>query len=538
MGYAPKICFSSGDAVFKNLTNYQLVINGASVSNSSQQYYKRSLDQCFIPDSVWKTRYSMAGGQYQKYDCQPVSGETYSAQSFSAAGGARVPYGADPKVVAWSADSGVQSRVEGLLGCITGVLAVDGEKDVYKVTVRAPISGVGVFNPLSPDDDMSSACPLQRSLFALCHCNNIQLDFLYESLKQGIFRNLTSRLPGGGDALATADVAGGFKVRLMGSGAGEVSPQIHSRWLRLSSWRSIPDVITCSTYRNTVHRASKETSGDGNTVASIPAAILEGATSVPNAIAPSGFGRRVDARCAQRVTDRYLDVEYRAIQAAQCPTYVFFCLQKDSKIFCLEDDAAEKAISNYSTYAAGAPAGVNAARDGQSSGLRNYFYARNTDSNAAIMNFSMEIQSSVGSYTYASDTEYPFIKTKFELWRDHVKNCCKDYCSSDINIWQKNNSCLLLHASDWLRGLTTTNTAFPVQFNCRVRYENKREFIDGNAASSDRGLTPVLHDLIGGTPVMVMLYPNTSLTLTASSGAASAANFSHSAGLDILSRKV
>jgi hypothetical protein len=541
MAYTPKICFSSGDAVFKNLTNYQLVINGASVSNSSQNLYKRSLDQCFIPDSVWKTRYAMAGGQYQKYDCQPVSGESYTsgaAGSFSAAGGGRVAYGADPKVVAWTADSGVQSRVEGFLGCITAVLDPDGGQDVYKITVRAPISGVGVFNPLSPDDDMASSCPLQRSLFALAHCNNVQIDLLFDDLKQGLFRNLTSRLPGGGDALATGNVQGGFKVRLMGSGAGEVAPQIHSRWLRLSSWRSIPDVITCSTYRHTVHRASKEKTGDGNTVESIPAEILEGSASVGNAIAPSGFGRRDDARCAQRVTDRYLDVEFRAIQAAQCPTYVFFCMQKSSKIFCLEDDAVGKQISDYSTYAAGAPSDSGAQLDGQASGLRNYFYARNTDSNAAIMNFSMEIQSSVGSYIYASDTEYPFIKTKFELFRDHLKNCCKDYCSNDINIWQKNNSCLLLHASDWLRGLTTTNTAFPVQFNCRLRFENKREFIDGNAASSDRGLTPVLHDLIAGTPVMVMLYPNTSLTLTASSGASSAANFSHSAGLDILSRKV
>jgi hypothetical protein len=281
----------------------------------------------------------------------------------------------------------------------------------------------------------------------------------------------------------------------MGGVAGEDSPQIHSRWLRLSSFRAIPDTLTCQTYRNTVHRATQETASAGNPTTSLPVAILEGNTAVKNAIAPSGIGRRTDARCAKRATDRCLDVEWRALHVGQ-------------------------------------------ARDGQASGLRNQFYARNTASNAAIMNFSLEIQSSVGAYTYSSATKYPYIKTKFELYRDHIKNTCKGYCGDSIDTWQKNNSCLLLHASDWLRGLTTTSCSFPIQINAKCRFENKREFIDGQAASSDRGLTPVLHDMIAGTPVCVMLFPNQSLTLTASSGAVSQANFSHSAGLDLLSRKV
>ena len=213
-------------------------------------------------------------------------------------------------------------------------------------------------------------------------------------------------------------------------------------------------------------------------------------------------------------------------------------MQKDARIFCLEGDSVQKQIADFDTFAAGAPPAVGDGDDGQLAACLNQFYARNTASNAAILNFALEIQSSVGAYTYASDTEYPYIKTKFELWRDHIKNTCRDYCSNDVNIWQKNNCCLLLHACDWLRGLTTTNCAFPIQINARCRFENKREFIDGAAASSQASLTPVLHDIIAGEPVMVMLYPNTSLTLTASSGAASAANFSHSSGLDLLSRKV
>jgi hypothetical protein len=344
---------------------------------------------------------------------------------------------------------------------------------------------------------------------------------------------------GAGNTLNAGGVQGGFKLRLMGSGQAEVSPQIHSRWLRLSSWRSIPDVITCSTFRNTVHRSSNQKAGGVIPAGGlVPAAVLVGASAVSNAIAPSGVGRRADGRCAARSTTRFLDVEWRALQSAQCPTYLMFVMQKSSKILALEADSHALRIADYSTFAAGDPAALGAARDGQAAGLYNQFYARNTDSNAAITNFSLEIQSSVGAYTFASTSAYPFIKTRQELWRDHVKNCCEDYCGNDINTWFKNNSCLLIHASDFLRGLTTTNTAFPCQFNASVRFENKREFIDGAAASSPSALLPVLHDIIAGTPVCVMCFPNTSLTLTASSGAASAANFSHAASIDMLARKV
>ena len=537
LGYTPKIAFGEGDCVFNQLSSYNLVVNGASVSNHSQNLYKRSLDKCWIPDSVWKARYSQAGGSYQKYDSVAVSGEAYSGASF----GGGTAYGADPKVVAFTADSGVQSRVEGLLGCITAVKPVDGQTDVYVVTVRAPLSGVGIFNPLTPEDECASSCPLQRSLYALAHMNNIQVDLLFEKLKQGIFRNLTSRNAGGNNDVANANVQGGFKCRMMGSGAGETAPQLHSRWIRLSSYRSIPDVITCSTYRNTVHRGSqiKFGAGIGLNDREIDQAILEGSQSVSNRLPPVGVGRRTKARCAKFDDTKYLECKWKAIQMAQAPSYLFFTMQKDDRILCLEEDGVAKQISDYDALTAAVPVDANNVRDGQSSGLRANFYARNTQSSAAIVNFSLEIQSSVGAYTYASDSKYPYIKTRAQLWKDHLKNTCQGYCDSEMQKWFKNDCCLLLHACDWLRGLTTTNTAFPIQINATCRFENRREFIDGAAASTEAGLTPVLHDVpFGGEPVMVALYPNTSLTITASSAAASAANFSHSAGLDLLSRKV
>jgi hypothetical protein len=189
-------------------------------------------------------------------------------------------------------------------------------------------------------------------------------------------------------------------------------------------------------------------------------------------------------------------------------------------------------------WTAGPAAATGAQRDGQSAGCRNYAYARNTDSNAAIVKFELEIQASIGSYKYSGETTYPYLKTRQQLWKDHSKNCVPGYCSDEIDIWFKNNCCLLLHCSDWLRGLTTPNTAFPVQLNAKIRFENRREFIDGAACSAQGAFGPAcLHDMIGGEPVMVLCYPNTSLTVTSSSAAVSAANYSHSSGMDLLSSR-
>ena len=77
LGYCPKLAFSSGDAVFKNATSYQVTINGAAVSNHNFNKNTRSLDQCWMHQDVFASRYGAAGGRYAAFDCVPVSGESY-----------------------------------------------------------------------------------------------------------------------------------------------------------------------------------------------------------------------------------------------------------------------------------------------------------------------------------------------------------------------------------------------------------------------------------------------------------------------------
>jgi hypothetical protein len=299
-----------------------------------------------------------------------------------------------------------------------------------------------------------------------------------------------------------------------------------------------PQEIVCSVYRNTVHKASS-TVGTGTVV--IPTAVLDGG-DLADAIPPIGSSLRATCRSAQAsaaagVSAKFLTAEWRAIQAAQAPQYLFFCLQKSTKVVTTAKAPRDCRVDTKAWHAGDAPAPAGNT-DAQGAGLRNYFYGRNTDSNAAITQFELEIQSSIGAYTYSGESTYPYLKTRQQLWRDVIKNTVDGYCSDEPDIWYKNNCCLLLHCSDWLRGITTPNCAFPIQINAKIRFENRREFIDGQCAAAQGMFGPaVMHDLIQGDPVMVMCYPNLSMTVSASSAAVSAANFSHQSGQAYLSQR-
>ena len=62
IGYGARVCFGSGDAFKGALTNYQLVVNGQSISNARMNTYSRSLDRCWFPSAVLQKRFSGCGG--------------------------------------------------------------------------------------------------------------------------------------------------------------------------------------------------------------------------------------------------------------------------------------------------------------------------------------------------------------------------------------------------------------------------------------------------------------------------------------------
>ena len=271
VGYTPKVCFSQGDAMGKSMSSYQITINGASISNSRQTLYKRSLDQCWFSDDVFQCRFGQCGGRSNDYKVQPVSGSAFARSGKLKLDGANVQgnpvnypastgavgavmanqgnfdfdisAGADPIVVAFTGDRGTSSRIEGFMGAIEERLASDDAAldDKFVVVVRWPVTGCGLFNACVSTDDLAPSCPYRQSMLALAHCNQIQLDILWTDMVECLFRNLSGRLPAAGaNNITVANAPGGVKVRLMGDGVGETNPQLLTTWLRLPSWRGIP----------------------------------------------------------------------------------------------------------------------------------------------------------------------------------------------------------------------------------------------------------------------------------------------------------
>jgi hypothetical protein len=264
-----------------------------------------------------------------------------------------------------------------------------------------------------------------------------------------------------------------------------------------------------------------------------------GVSALEGALPSVGQCRNAVGRSAQRSSEKYYESTFTAIQSAQPAQYLFFCFQKSSKLYTLDGYRGNITDSfDYVTADAGvggALAGATTSQEG--SGLQNYFFARNADANAAIADFSLTVLSSVGAYTYSSEA-FPYQKKKRELWQDHLKNCVSDYCSSDINIWYKNKCCLLLHISDYIRGLSTENTAFPLQVDAKIRWVNARNFADGHCAASLDQIGPAfMKDIIQGTPIMAQIFTGGAMQITSSSAITSTANLSHSSSTDILARR-
>jgi len=203
----------------------------------------------------------------------------------------------------------------------------------------------------------------------------------------------------------------------------------------------------------------------------------------------------------------------------------------------LTDNPHDKGIAEWQ-YAAPAPlraAGLGQAR-GENGGLENYFLCRNTDSAAAVLQLELQVQSSVGSYSFSGDT-FPFNRTKNRLWRDTIKNCVDGYCGGDIEKWHKHQCILVIAASDYMRGLASPGVAYPITLNAEVKFASRREYIDGTGGVSSLSVgTPVFQDKIAGVPVMLQIFPQQRLQLSASSGLLSSQNLSHAQAQQILSQ--
>jgi hypothetical protein len=146
------------------------------------------------------------------------------------------------------------------------------------------------------------------------------------------------------------------------------------------------------------------------------------------------------------------------------------------------------------------------------------------------------IQSSVGSYIFSGG--YPYLKSRSELFRDTMKNGTLEYMDGCEFKWEKHNPLLFLSISDFARGIGSDGASMPISVNCKVRFENHREFVDGTGATADGSGGPcVLRDnFMFGTPLLLAWFPRMSLALSPSASLVSSQNVSHSSALQLLSQ--
>jgi hypothetical protein len=363
--------------------------------------------------------------------------------------------------------------------------------------------------------------------------NVVSINLLFSDLYKALFRNLSTM----------NGVAGGFGANTlagMGNNAIEVTmpdpkAKLYVEYLRLPGWRQQVDRAQLQTFRIAVHDPSVLTYA-GEFEAS--ANLLDGANPIPNCLPPIGVDR-VNGNSAPfpapgAAPVGSLECSWNGLTAAQIPEYLFVVCEKridltnhgtlQGHAYAIASNGLRVAFSNV------------AANEGRRAATRRVQYmARNTDANLAITQFQLEIMSVQGSYIYASES-WPYIKSQSDLYRDVAKYCIPHF--DDKDTWLKHNCIVLLGVQEYAKGISTSGTAFPVTFTVKARFENRRSYIDGFACASREGAgLGSCQDIIGGRPVLGMIYPQQRLEITASSALLTSQNLSHASATEILARK-
>ena len=520
--FTPTILFGPGDAFSQAIQSFQLTINGSTLSNSRQRDYDYSLKRAWLPPKVLQKRFQRCGGQADMYDSVCCSGEV------------NVPLAANKSTTfsGFTQDSGVARRIRNILACTVDLPAADNAAngDVRKIHCVWPINGVGIFSPLQRGDTCAASCVYRSSSRALCHMNVVSLEILLKDLKKTLIRDLsTCNMAGGAGVTIASSTRTGLTVTIDNDSA-----VLHARYMRLASWRQIPASAVFQTYRVAVHDPSSTPTDVPQGGVTIAAACLDRGTAFPLCIACQGPDRNQHASAADApwsANDKTKECLYQGVTSAQIPTYIGFCLQKDPALY-VQSESVQGARYMNKLGAQAAPVADTPASDG----LVQQMIARNSNGNASVEEFELSIMSSIGSYTYSG--VYPFLQTKADLWRDVQKYCHNDYFNGEQDAWQKHGCFIFLSCQEFARGLSTDGCSYPIQLTARVKYANRRAFVDGTGASANQGAGPaVVQDIIGGNPVMIQVFPRQSLQIAPSSSVLSSQNISHSSAMELLARR-
>ena len=539
-GPACKIAFGSGDAMQKAISSMQISVNGAALAQTRQRDYMRSLQKCWFDKDVFQKRFNECGGTPQQYDANCVSGELLNIGD-----GDRYEVGraVTQKLCGFTGDSGVRNQLKNVLACQIDapVNAAPANFDERDIRIRWKINGTGLLNPLARGDKVSSSCPYRSSARALPHMNIVNININFVSLFRCLIRNLSS-VNGIAGAGGAQTLAGGgnneIHISFPPTAVGGANPKLYVEFLRLPSWRQQSGTALIQTFRVACH---DPTTDKGQRAVVIPAANLDATADVENCLLPCGVDRLANGPAAQFLGgehNSYRTCEWNGISSAQLPQYLFCVLEKSPEMFVASDLGGNAAGKKWTSSQDPATALVDFPNTANTSramtSIRNQYLARNTDSNAAITQFQLEIMSVQGSYVYSAE-KWPYIKTRSDLYRDVSKYCIDSY--DDQDTWFKHNCIVMLGCEEFAKGISSSGTAFPCTFKVKCQFENHRNYIDGYGCVGvlSTGLG-ACQDVIGGRPVLGFIFPQQSLQLSASSALLSSQNISHSSAMELLSR--
>ena len=541
---ATKIAFGSGDAMQKAISSMQIVVNGAAIAQTRQRDYMRSLQKCWFDRDVFQKRFAQCGGTPHQYDTVGVQGETL----LQADGAGFDGTGASATVAGFTGDSGVRDQIKNLIACQVempvppaGLANGAAMHDVRDYRIKWRVNGTGLFNPLSRGDKVSSSCPYKQSARALPHMNVVSINILFQDLFKSLVRNYSS-------AVGTTNANGTFTdlaARLGNGGSNKIlidfppdgaEAKLYVEFLRLPSWRAQSGTALLQTYRVAIHTPTNDVGG-----MVMPSANVDGTNDIGKVIRCTGSDRYASGGAQFRgsafgIADQGTvsrDVQWSGITAAQIPQYLFVVLEKSMDLVNLENLNTHMFL-DHEPLANAQPA--NAHDQGRATTKFKIAYAaRNSDGNAAISQFHLEIMSVQGSYIYSSD-KWPYVKNRCDLYRDVQKYCVDTY--DDQDTWFKHNCIVLLGAAEFAKGISSPGAAFPCTFTVKCRFENWRCYVDGLACKFPlNGGLCAQSDIIGGRPVLGFIYPQQSLQISASSALLSSQNISHASALELLSRQ-
>jgi len=527
-GATPTICFGEGNALSGAMQSYQLVVNGAALQQVRMDEWKATCDKVFYPSIVMQRRFGRCGGAFNQWDSVAVSGQSFDPRAGTlaraVAGDAGIIANQTRMVSGFTQDSGIAKRIQGVLACTKQAPVVAADEDSRIIRVRAPLEGCGIFNFMGRSDYCSSACPLRSASFCLPHFNVVQINILFKNLFKSVIRNLSAAkilavgatIDQGGQ---NGDISVGFPA------AGGAQAKLIVDYLRLGSWRNIPSSRTISAYRVAVHDPS---SFQEKVPQVLGAALFDAGVGDKNGLAVVGCDRAVNAVSAPMGTGlRYTEANWNGLTMSQIPSYLSFVYQKST-------DAYTHAVTTKQAQTFAMAQGVPAASLASTVALQNQAIARNTTASAAPVALDLMIQSSVGSYTYSS--QWPYLKTRSELFRDTMKNATLEYCDGCEFKWSRHSGVIFLASQDFARGIGSEGSSMPVVFNAKCRFENRREFVDGSGACSDRaGGSGLLRDsFLFGKPLLLAWFPRMSVIMTPSSGLVTSQNISHASAMQLL----